>query len=206
MGKKGAKFNMKEKENMENLAYKLNMQEKEYNYEDLLNMNDDNRYEIINGKLYLMSSPTTIHQEIAGELFFQLKQFFNDKKCKPFIAPLDVRISGEKENNKVKNVVQPDLMVVCDENKIDEKGICGTPDFIIEIMSPSNITHDLVIKLNLYLKYGVREYWLVSPMEKKIEILELKNGVYDVEEYKIDEEIKSRIFKDLTLSLKEIYK
>ena len=190
---------------MENLAYEIKMEEKEYTYEDLLNMEDENRYEIIDGKLFLMSSPSTIHQEILLELGVQLKQFFKDKKCKPFIAPLDVRISGERINKKVKNVVQPDLMVVCDKNKIDEKGICGAPDFIIEIMSPSNQVHDTVRKYQLYLKYGVREYWLISPMDKKIFTCVLDNQRYDVEEYKIEDEIKSKIFKDLALSLKEIY-
>ena len=190
---------------MENLAYEIKMEEKEYTYEDLLNMEDENRYEIIDGKLFLMSSPSTIHQEIAGELFVQLKQFFKDKKCKPFIAPLDVRISGERIDKKVKNVVQPDLMVICDNNKIDEKGICGVPDFVIEIMSPNNQVHDTVRKYQLYLKYGVREYWLISPMDKKIFTCVLDNQRYDVEEYKIEDEIKSKIFKDLALSLKEIY-
>lgn len=191
---------------MKNLAYQLNMEDKEYTYEDLLNMDDENRYEIINGELYLMSSPITIHQEIIGELLLQLNQFFKDKKCKLFMGPLDVRISGERINKKVKNVVQPDLMVICDENKIDERGICGAPDFIIEIISPGNELHDSIRKFNLYLNYGVREYWLISPMDKKIFICVLDDQRYDVEEYKIDEEIKSKIFKDLTLSLKEIYK
>ena len=191
---------------MENLAYEIKMEEKEYTYEDLLNMEDENRYEIIDGKLFLMSSPSTIHQEIAGELFVQLKQFFKDKKCKPFIAPLDVRISGERIDKKVKNVVQPDLMVICDNNKIDEKGICGVPDFVIEIMSPNNQVHDTVRKYQLYLKYGVREYWLISPMDKKIFTCVLDNQRYDVEEYKIEDEIKSKIFKDLKISLNEIYK
>ena len=195
---------MKEKENMENLAY--NLKEKDYTYEDLLKIDDNNRYEIINGKLHLMSSPTTIHQKILLKLATQLESFFKDKKCTPFVAPLDVRLSGNKDNKKVKDVVQPDLMVVCDENKIDEKGICGAPDFIIEIMSPGSITHDLIIKFTLYLKYKVKEYWLISPMEETINIMQLKNNLYETQEYKINEEIQSNLFKDLKLNLKEIYK
>lgn len=191
---------------MENLAYKLEMEGKEYTYEDLLNMEDENRYEIIDGELYLMSSPSTIHQEISMKLSVQLGTFFEDKKCRPFAAPLDVRISGQKESKKVKNVVQPDLMVVCDEEKIDEKGICGAPDFIIEIMSPSNPAYDSIKKLNLYLEYKVKEYWLISPMDKKIYTFVLKNNKYNMKEYEINDEVKSHIFKGLKLSLKEIYK
>ena len=189
---------------MENLAY--NLKEKDYTYEDLLKIDDNNRYEIINGKLHLMSSPTTIHQKILLKLATQLELFFDNKKCTPFVAPLDVRLSGNKDNKKVKDVVQPDLMVVCDENKIDEKGICGAPDFIIEIMSPGSITHDLIIKFTLYLKYKVKEYWLISPMEETINIMQLKNNLYETQEYKINEEIQSNLFKDLKLNLKEIYK
>ena len=188
---------------MENLAFEL--EDKEYTYDDLLKIEDENRYEIIDGVLYQMYSPRTIHQVILTELITQLKYFFQNKKCTPFIAPLDVRISGERDNKKVKDVVQPDLMVVCDKNKIDEKGICGAPDFIIEVMSPSNPAYDSIKKLNLYLKYKVKEYWLISPMDKKIYTYYLNGKKYDIEEYEIYEEVESHIFKDLKLNLKEIY-
>ncbi len=194
---------MKEKENMENLAFEL--EDKEYTYDDLLKIEDENRYEIIDGVLYQMYSPRTIHQTILLELATQLKLFFNNKKCTPFVAPLDVRISGERDDKKVKDVVQPDLMVVCDKNKIDEKGICGAPDFIIEVMSPSNPAYDSIKKLNLYLKYKVKKYWLISPMDKKIYTYYLNGKKYDIEEYEIYEEVESHIFKDLKLNLKEIY-
>lgn len=116
---------MEENNDMENLAYKL----QNYSYEDLLNMKDGNRYEIIDGELYLMTSPRVIHQEILGEVFIQLKEFFKDKTCKPFIAPLDVRISGNKNDCEEHNVVQPDAFVVCDGDKIDSKGILRSTRF-----------------------------------------------------------------------------
>lgn len=116
---------MEENENMENLAYNL----QKYSYEDVLNIKDGNKYEIIDGELYLLSSPRVIHQEILLEIGVQLKEFFKDKKCRPFIAPLDVRISGNKNDYEEYNVVQPDAFVVCDSQKIDNKGILRSTRF-----------------------------------------------------------------------------
>ncbi len=187
---------------MENLAYKEN---KKYTYEDLEKIEDNNRYEIYDGQLILMGAPSAKHQTVLGELFGQFRDFFKDKKCMPFIAPLDVRLDGK--GKKSENVVQPDLMVVCDKNKIKEQ-IEGAPDFVLEILSKSNRYHDLIYKMNLYQKFGVKEYWIVDIENGIILVNKLSKGnLYNFPKtYKIKEKIKSSIFKDLEISLEETFK
>ena len=187
---------------MENLAYKEN---KKYTYEDLENIDDGNRYEIIDGELYLLSSPISKHQVILLDIAKQFDNFFKDKKCMPFIAPLDVKLDAK--GKKSKNVVQPDLMVVCDINKIQEK-IEGAPDLIIEVLSKYNKKHDKFDKYHLYQKYGVREYWIIDIEEGLAYIYILsKDNIYTLPRiYNIKEKIKSSIFKGLEISLEETFK
>ena len=187
---------------MENLAYKDN---KKYTYEDLENIDDGNRYEIIDGELYLMSSPVSKHQLVLGDMFIQFSAFFNDKKCRPFIAPLDVRL--DNKGKKSKNVIQPDIMVVCDNNKINDK-IDGAPDLIVEILAKYNKKHDKFDKYHLYQKYGVREYWIIDIEEGLAYVYILsKDNIYTLPRiYNIKETIKSSIFKGLEISLEETFK
>ena len=187
---------------MENLAYKEN---KKYTYEDLENIDDGNRYEIIDGELYLLSSPISKHQVILLDIAKQFDNFFKDKKCMPFIAPLDVKLDAK--GKKSKNVVQPDLMVVCDIDKIQEK-IEGAPDLIIEVLSTYNKKHDKFDKYHLYQKYGVREYWIIDIEEGLAYIYILsKDNIYTLPRiYNIKEKIKSSIFKGLEISLEETFK
>lgn len=178
---------------------------KKYTYADLLEMDDDNRYEIIDGNLYLMSSPRTKHQAIAGEIYAQLRDFLKGKKCRPFISPLDVVLSKSRQNNKILNVVQPDVFVVCDTNKIDETMIFGAPDFVIEILSPSSIRHDQLEKLNLYQKYKVKEYWIIDPVAMTVlPYLLNEQGAFVLEKvYDLKEKIPVRILNGCSINLKE---
>ena len=187
---------------MENLAYKDN---KKYTYEDLEKINDGNRYEILDGELYLLSRPVSKHQVILLDMGQQFNDFFKNKKCTPFIAPLDVRL--DSKGKKSKNVVQPDLMVVCDENKIQDK-IEGAPDLVVEILSKYNKLHDKFDKYHLYQKYGVREYWIIDIEEGIAYVYILsKENIYTLPKlYKIKEKIKSSIFKGLEISLEETFK
>lgn len=191
-----------EKKDMANLAYKL----KKYTYEDLLNIGEEKRYEVINGVLYKMESPITIHQQIVGELYVQFYKYLENKKCKVFISPLDVCLSGIKNPKKEYNVVQPDIMVVCNENKITDKCIKGVPDLIIEVLSKSSRKHDTFIKFNLYQHYGVKEYWIIDTELETISqyILNEKN-IYTIPKiYDITDEIKVNELKNCTISLKNI--
>ena len=193
----------KEKKNMENLALK----QTKYTYEDLLNLEDDKRYELIDGELYLMSSPTTLHQEIVGEIYTQLRNYLKGKKCKAFVSPLDVCLSGVKKPSKEYNVVQPDIFVVCNENKITkDMGIQGEPDLVIEVLSPTSKKHDTFLKYNLYQYYGVKEYWIIDGEVGVIYqyIINEKNIYTLPKTYDITEDIKVNVLKNCVISLKDI--
>lgn len=158
-------------------------QENQYSYADLLEWDENVRYELYNGLPVSLASPSSTHQMISGDLFSQLYSFLKGKGCQVFSAPLDVRLfekSGDSPEN-VSTVVQPDLMVVCDREKIDWHGICGAPDMIIEITSNSTHRIDRLTKFNLYQRAGVREYWIVDPSTRVISVYILKNGAYHMQ-------------------------
>jgi Uma2 family endonuclease len=135
-----------------------------YTYEDYLQWDNNERWELIEGEVYDMSpAPSYEHQNIAWEIAGQIRNYLikNKKKCKGGFAPFDVTFpEGVKDNNKIIDVVQPDISVICETSKIDEKGCHGAPDFIIEILSPSTASKDTIIKKELYEKNGVKEYWI----------------------------------------------
>lgn len=178
---------------------------KKYTYADLLEMDDDKRYEIIDGKLYLMSSPSITHQAIAGAIYTQLVLFLEGKKCTPFIAPLDVAFSKSKQEHKIFNVVQPDVMVVCDIKKLEDgKKVFGAPDFVIEILSPSTSRKDQLEKLNLYLKYKVKEYWIIDPENMWVwPYLLNEQGMYELGKvYELtNEEVPVKVLKGCKINL-----
>lgn len=119
------------------------------------------------------------HQLIAGELYRQIANFLSDKPCKVIIAPFDVRLSAEEADDKVRNVVQPDISIICNMNKIDERGCKGAPDFIAEITSPFTASKDHIRKVALYENHGVREYWIIHPYDNIIHVRLLEdNGRY----------------------------
>jgi len=145
-----------------------------YTYADYCTWDDDKRWELIHGVAYAMApAPSPIHQDISAELTFQLKAYLKGKPCKLFPAPFDVRLNADDEDD---TVVQPDLTVVCDKSKIDDKGCRGVPDFVIEILSPSNAKYDRWVKSNLYRSVKVREYWIVSPDEKIVDVYILNDS------------------------------
>lgn len=200
----------KENKNMEeNAAKQLATEEKKYTYADLLEMDDEKRYEIIDGKLYLMSSPNIKHQVLAGEIYALLREFLKGKKCKPFIAPLDVTLPKMKQYNKIFNVVQPDVFVVCDIETIEEIRIADAPSFVLEILSPSTRRKDQLEKLNLYQKYGVKEYWILDPKAMIIMpyILD-EQGFYKIEKvYDITKDVVPvKVLKGCKIDLREFIK
>lgn len=147
-------------------------------FADYLTWNESEHIELIDGEAVKMSLPPTVHQLIRGEILRQLANFLEGKKCRAIPAPFAVRLF-EKENDApsdVQTVVEPDITVVCDRSKLDEHGCKGAPDMVIEILSPSTRRHDRLVKLNLYQRAGVREYWIVSPGEQTVEVLLLEAG------------------------------
>ena len=151
-----------------------------HTYADYLTWPEGVRYELLDGVAYMMSpAPTLDHQEIAGEIYFQLRQALDGKPCRPFIAPVDVRLPKAQEaDNLIDTVVQPDVLVVCDEAKLDRRGVRGAPDFVVEVLSPGTASHDHVRKRRIYERAGVREYWLVHPFDRMVTVYRLVDGEY----------------------------
>jgi Uma2 family endonuclease len=154
-----------------------------YTYADYLAWDTDERYEIIDGKAFMMAAPSIPHQTISGELFGQFWSFLKGKPCRVFAAPLDVRLFP-REDNSDETIVQPDILVVCDESKLADNRSCrGAPDLVIEILSPSNITNLMFLKFQKYLRAGVREYWVIDPSIKGLQIHILEKGAGETPEH-----------------------
>ena len=151
-----------------------------HNYGDYLTWPDDDRYELIDGVAYVMApAPAVIHQAVLVELARQVDEALEESHCRVLIAPLDVRLPrGDEADAAVDTVVQPDLLVVCDLTQIDECGVRGAPDWIIEVLSPATAAHDQVRKRDVYERAGVREYWLVHPTDRIVTVYRLENGRY----------------------------
>jgi len=181
---------------------------KHYSYADYLSWENDQRCEIIDGDVFAMNSPGSGHQRIVREISTQLAVYFANKKCEVFCAPLDVIFRGNAKNDsEVKTVVQPDIMVVCDPAKIEEHGIIGAPDLIVEVTSPSTASYDNIKKRALYEREGVQEFWIVSPGERLVRVYMLGNaGRFEIEEVFDDEgKIQVARFPGLTVDLKLVF-
>lgn len=133
------------------------------------------RAELIDGEIYYMAGPTADHQKISRFLTLKIGTHLQGKACQVFYAPLDVYLQHEDEDTP--NIVQPDLMVICDKNKITKKGCIGAPDWIIEIVSPGTARRDYLIKLNLYAEYGVKEYWIVNSDKEIVTVYHLEEDI-----------------------------
>ena len=154
--------------------------EKHYTYADYLQWPDETRYELIDGEAFLMSpAPLVEHQEVAGEVYYQLRNQLDGQPCRPYIAPVDVRLPRKFEADAaIDTVVQPDVLVVCDPSKIDRRGVRGAPDWVLEVLLPSTAAHDQIAKRRAYERAGVREYWLVHPGDRTLTVYVLENGQY----------------------------
>jgi Uma2 family endonuclease len=151
-----------------------------YTYADYLTWEIDEMVELIRGKVFRQAAaPGVIHQRISGKIFYLLYDFLQGKSCEVFSAPFDVRLPvASKANEDIDTVVQPDLCVVCDAEKIDERGCLGAPDLIIEILSPGNNRKDLKLKYDVYEASGVKEYWAIHPDERTLLIYTLDERKY----------------------------
>lgn len=143
----------------------LPAKQERFTFADVLTWDEDERIEIINGEAFMMATPSRIHQEISIAIAAQLYNFLEGKRCRVYPAPFGVRLFEQDGDSpeSVDTVVEPDISVVCDRNKLDDHGCKGAPDMVIEILSPSTRRHDQLVKLNLYQRAGVREYWIVDP-------------------------------------------
>jgi Uma2 family endonuclease len=155
-----------------------------YTYADYLTWPETPRYELIDGKAYAMApAPSVRHQDIVLQVARQIANQLDNTSCRPFVAPLDVRLPKHPNDRDehTDRVVQPDIFVVCDPNKIDERGVLGAPDWIIEILSPGSASYDQITKRALYERVGVREYWVIHPIDGMVFIYRHNGTHYEVD-------------------------
>ncbi len=183
-----------------------------YSYADYLLWRFEERVELIKGKIFKMSpAPSEKHQRISSRLHGIIFNFFSDNQCRLYAAPFDVRLydskKSQKANKEVFTVVQPDLCVICDREKIDEKGCIGAPDLIIEILSLGNSKKEMKLKYELYEESGVQEYWVVYPYEENL----LKFVLNDKQKYELhqifntEDIATSFVFPQLEVNLEKVF-
>ncbi|WP_338065375.1 Uma2 family endonuclease [Thiospirillum jenense] len=138
-----------------------------FNYGDYCQWPADERWELIDGQAFAMTAPSRLHQAFVVELTRQIANALQNHPCRVYVAPFDVRLPKyDESDDRIDTVAQPDLAIICDRNKLDDKGCRGAPDWVIEILSPSSAAHDQIHKLALYERHGVREYWLLHPIDR----------------------------------------
>ena len=192
--------------NIENLNLQLN-----YSYADYLSWQFEQFVELLRGKIYPMSAPSRIHQRISLKLATRLSTYVEQKACgcEIYSAPFDVRLVKNPEGKTDKDiytVVQPDLCLICDLSKLDDRGCFGAPDLIIEIISENNAKRDLQDKYELYEENGVREYWIVRPSEKTVQQFFLENDKYVYKKaYSADDVIAPIVMPELSITLSEVF-
>jgi len=179
---------------------------KKVSYAEYLTWSDEPRYEVIDGAPYLQAAPSRQHQQIVTRFSGELYSFLKGRPCAVYVAPFDVRLSAADDEQEYQ-VVQPDISVICDEKKLDDRGCKGAPDLIVEVLSPSTWQRDRIEKLNQYQRYGVREYLLIYPNEKILEQYILgENGMYGTPHiYKEEEIFRSDLFPEFERAMTVIF-
>ena len=174
-------------------------QEKFYTIDDIYNLPEGSRAELIDGQIYYMAPPNRKHQTIARELFSSINSYIKSKGglCEPFFAPFAVFLDKDD-----KNYVEPDISVVCNPDKLTDKGCSGAPDWIIEIVSSSSRRMDYFTKLFKYHTAGVREYWIVDPDRKRITVYDFESE--DIKDYTFSDSVKVNIYDDLYINFSDI--
>lgn len=192
------------------MGYPVQKEDRSYTFKNYLEWPEGERWELIQGVAYNMTpSPSRSHQKISVTLVDEIFQYLKGKKCEVYHAPFDVRLpEGDEEDGEIRTVVQPDIVVVCNPSKLDEKGCKGSPDLIMEILSPSTASKDYITKLNLYEKNKVSEYWIIHPTDKIVMVYRLlENGKYGrAEVYSEEDTVKVELFDDFVIDLKGIFK
>jgi Uma2 family endonuclease len=181
--------------------------DRHWTYKEYLKESGNDHWEIIDGKAYPMSPvPSATHQRILLAIATKLQTELKGMPCEPFIAPFDVRLPKKNQDeDSVDNVVQPDLLVICDKKKIDERGCKGAPDFIIEILSNSTAYRDTFEKLKLYEASGVEEYWIVNPCSKAVLVhLMGKVGYEQAKGYRFMDDIEVSSLHGLVINISNL--
>ena len=178
-----------------------------YRYADYLMWKFQERVELLKGKIFKMAAPSPVHQRISGLLFVKFYAYFEGKKCELFHAPFDVRIPRKNEKDEeILTVLQPDICVICDPEKIDSRGCLGAPDLVVEILSPGNLQNELDSKFRIYEEAGVAEYWIVDPEHEAVWVNVLKEGQYIIQKpVAMGKTVTSVKFPDLEISTAEVF-
>ncbi len=182
----------------ENVAYQYSA--RKYDTEDIERLDEGDRAELIDGKLYMLSAPSRKHQFLVSELLFHIKYHIRSKRggCHAYTSPFDVRLFQDE-----RTIVQPDVFVICNRDILTDKGCTGAPDWIIEVISENNSSHDYVRKLMQYQKAGVREYWIVDPHQNKVTVLNFENPNRS-NEYGFEDGIPSGILEGLEIRISDL--
>ena len=186
----------------------LPQEERRYSYADILSWKDGPRYELYYGVPVALAAPSSRHQSVSFEIARQLGNYLLGKPCRAFAAPFDVRLFEEEGQGPedVYTVVQPDLLVVCDGKKIDDRGVRGGPDLVIEILSPSTMERDWREKYRLYERAGVREYWIVDVTVRSVAVHRLENGAYHPPLlYAYNAAVPTSLWEDFSLDLSTVF-
>ncbi len=183
----------------------LPKENRKYTYEDYMNTPEDVRVEIIDGEIYNMAPPSDTHQKISSYLFGELYIYLKGKSCELRAAPYGVFLGDEYQPLKERHCVEPDISVICDKSKIIKQGCLGSPDFIIEIVSPSTQSHDYIRKLHLYNRYGVKEYWIINPFSKSI-VVYVTNGesFSEPEKHEFNDTVTSAVLEEFSIDFSEL--
>ena len=174
-----------------------------WTYADYLTWDDDQRWELIDGRAYLMALPSLDHQRINKRLLRYMDLYFEGKPCEVFM-PIDVRLFPQADDNDY-TIVQPDISVVCNPDQLDKNNCLGAPTLVVEILSPSTASHDFVRKMNSYRNAGVREYWIVDPDSKTVMVNILDNGRYYNTAYGDADAIPVHVLDGCTINLSDVF-
>ncbi|MCL2054753.1 MAG: Uma2 family endonuclease [Oscillospiraceae bacterium] len=195
----------------------LRKEEPRYTYKDYITWDENFKCELIDGIPYvdgkpydeippkavmLAPAPAWQHQMVSGELFFRIRAFLEGKPCKVFSSPFDVRLNTDEGDD---TVVQPDIVVICDSNKLSGTGCIGAPDMVIEVSSPSTTRRDKLDKFKMYQKAGVREYWIVEPDTKLTDVVIFKKEGYDMTRYSDKDIIPSYVLTGCEINMNDIF-
>jgi Uma2 family endonuclease len=180
---------------------------KSYTYFDYLSWKFQERVELLRGKVFNMSpGPASKHQRLSGKIAIPLFNYLANNPCEVFYAPFDVRLTKSTDDKQVKTVVQPDICVICDPSKIDERGCNGAPELVIEILSPGNSNKEMKNKFELYEEAGVLEYWIVDPEKEVVFQYVLEHGIFTNHKPLVKEDIlESTVIAGFRLDLNTIF-
>jgi len=179
-------------------------EEEQYTYADYFGWDEDVRAELHDGELVMMAPPLRVHQGIITQLVYQIESYLKGKKCKVYPAPFAVRLFPEKDDSDT-TVFEPDIVVICDADKLDDKGCNGAPDLVIEIISPSTARYDRIYKFRKYQQAGVKEYWIVDPETKSVQVCILENGRYIMSVYEDTEKAPVGVLEGCKIDLSGVF-